>query len=418
MEYIIIEDIIKSGNRIDIDFSISKGLDVYFAKEHHFFVEYDCDVSGVPDSIAVVPLLANLIPFSMIVDAIVWVKEVDMAFYDMIPKLKNAFREMYHRYNFGGTLIAARIICNSYNSKNEVVQCFTGGVDATTSFYRQGDNEITLFNVNGGYRSDICASKVFDADKCAINEFAYLNNAKTVFARSNFRTFICSAELDAKYYRRIGDDWWHGFQHSLAFLGAASVAGYVIRAKEIWIASSYTIGQEAFCASDPRTDNCFACASLHAVHDGYELDRQEKISFLVKKQKENAKEIKLRVCVFNDHNCGKCEKCLRTMAAIAAEGGNWRDFGFTGSQSLYARVDNLLNSNVLSLSGHALPLWKSIVSRMQVNIELIDKDCKDTLNLLKEYPMERSINKARLKYYCSNFVGLAITKIKAIIRRR
>lgn len=418
MEHIIIDKIVNSGKRIDIDFSISKGLEVYFSKECHFFVEYDCDISEVPDSVAVVPLLANLIPFSMIVDVIVWVKEVDMAFYEMLPKLKDAFREMYHGYNFGGTLIAAKIINNSYSCRNEVVQCFTGGVDATTSFYRQGDSRITLFNVNGGYGTDITKSEVFDADKCAINEFAELNNARAVFARSNLRTFIRGAELDAKYYRRTGDDWWHGFQHSLAFLGAASVAGYVIRAKKLWIASSYSIGQEALCASDPRTDRCFACASMRTIHDGYELSRQDKIAFLVKMQKETNKEIKLRVCVFNDHNCGRCEKCLRTMVAIAAEGGDWHDFGFPDSESLYSRVDNLLNLNILSLSGHALPLWKNIVVRLQENMDLLDKDARDTLSLLREYPIEDSIKKERMKYYLSHFFELAAIKIMALIRRK
>lgn len=418
MEHIIIDKISNNGKRIDIDFSVSKGLEAYFSTEHHFFVEYNCDISKVPDSIAVVPLLANLIPFSMIVDAIVWVKEVDKAFYDMLPKLKNAFREMYHRYDFGGTLIAAKMVDNSYSCESGVVQCFTGGVDATTSFYRQSEKNITLFNVNGNYGTEIEESKVYDADKCAIEAFAELNHAKAVFARSNIRTFIRGAELDAKYYRKIGDDWWHGFQHSLAFLGSASVIGFTLRSRELWIASSYTIGQEAFCASDPRTDSCFACASMHTVHDGYELSRQEKIAFLVKKRKEITTDINLRVCVFNDHNCGKCEKCLRTMSAIASEGGDWHNFGFSGSESLYSRVANLLNSNILAFSGHSLPFWKSIIVRLQQNIDLLDQDAKDTLRLLREYPIERSIKKAKLKYYCTHFIGLAVTKIKVLIRRK
>lgn len=106
------------------------------------------------------------------------------------------------------------------------------------------------------------------------------------------------------------------------------------------------------------------------------------------------------------------------MVAIEAEGRDWHDYGFPDSESLYSRVANLLNSNILSLSGYSLPFWKDIVVRLQENADLFDNDARDILSLLEEYPIERSIRKAKMKYYRSHFFELVATKIKAWIRRK
>ena len=61
--------------------------------------------------------------------------------------------------------------------------------------------------------------------------------------------------------------------------------------------------------------DCFSTAGLRLISDGGEGDRNDKIEFLA----DNPIAQKyLHACIRTDHNCGVCEKCLRTLLAIDA----------------------------------------------------------------------------------------------------
>ena len=113
--------------------------------------------------------------------------------------------------------------------------------------------------------------------------------------------------------KRLHNSWWFGFQHSLAFLGVASIVAFYYHVRTVYIGSSYTFGQAVNCVSDPRIDREFAVASCNVVHDAYELSRQEKIRTIVDARKKSELRINLRVCSFKEENCNQCEKCFRTM---------------------------------------------------------------------------------------------------------
>lgn len=94
MESIIITQIRKSTNRIDIDIKLSKGIEKFFLPEKHFFAEYSCDISCVPESVLIVPLLINLILFSWLADCIVWVPSVAIILYFGVILLLGCKRTM------------------------------------------------------------------------------------------------------------------------------------------------------------------------------------------------------------------------------------------------------------------------------------------------------------------------------------
>jgi hypothetical protein len=65
--------------------------------------------------------------------------------------------------------------------------------------------------------------------------------------------------------------------------------------------------------STPLTDPLCSTAVMEIVHDGCEASRTEKVDWLVRHTKVSGD---LRVCWEGptlDRNCGKCEKCVRTM---------------------------------------------------------------------------------------------------------
>ncbi len=410
MEKIIIKDIVRQPKRVDISFTVSDGLEQYFSKKHNFFAEYSCDISDVPDSVIVVPLLLNLIPFSWTVNCTVWVDKVDRDFYESVPKLKSAFEEMFSNANFGGAFIAARLEKNSYITKRECLSLFTGGVDATTTFFRIREKNPILLNTYGWFENDIEPNRVFDADKKAIEKFANDNSVDCCFVRSNFGKLINASVWNKKIGKKMHTSWWFGFQHSMAFLGCAAVAGYHYKVKNLFIASSYTFGQNVICASDPRTDIQVSVAGIVTVHDGYELSRQDKIRYLVETQRNLNRKISLRVCSFQERNCCVCEKCCRTMIALAAEGGRAVDFGFDIPNTLLEVVKNFLNTNILELNSEHMVFWQDIISRMQENLDNVSD--KELYEFLVSYPFKREYKMFRLKYLQKNFWKILKRKLK------
>ena len=63
--------------------------------------------------------------------------------------------------------------------------------------------------------------------------------------------------------------------------------------------------------------DCLSISNLRLISEGGEGDRNDKIVFIA----DNPIAQKyLHACIKNDHNCGRCEKCLRTLLAIDAAG--------------------------------------------------------------------------------------------------
>ena len=360
--------------------------------------------------------VSNLLPFSWLTDTIIWVNEIDQTFYDSIPKLKYAYAEMYPSIHFGGSLIAAKIVNNSYTPQRKALQLFTGGVDATTTLLRILDKKPLLVNTFGWFSDDIDEdNSQFKSDQKAIQQFAATNDLDSVFCRSNFATFILPAPISKLIRKYVRETWFHGFQHSVAFLGCAAVIGYHYKVSTMYIASSYTFGQNTTCASDPRIDSQFSCASLRTIHDGYELSRQQKVQYILSKQRDMSQRFNLRVCSFQNENCCSCEKCLRTMLAIVAEGGDVAQLGFSPSKNLLDSLKDFLAHSIMEIDPLRVPLWEEIIDRMAENKEHISE--LQVYEFLSTFDFPKNKRKYLLKYYTSNFFPIIKRKLLTFFRR-
>lgn len=415
METIWIKNIDVEGSRVTYCLEVSTGLINYFNSECKMFVEFGFDVSNIPKSILAVPILSNIMQFAWLFDCLVWIEEVDKQFYECLPRIKRGFQEMYGDYNFGGSLIAAKVIYNEYVIEKKSALLFTGGVDATTTFLRIKDTHPILIDTFGWCSSAGDDSPVLKADISAINKFAKENHLQTEYIKSNFATFIRPDIVNKFLNNRLHNSWWFGFQHSIAFLGVASVVAVYYHVKTVYIGSSYTFGQAVNCVSDPRIDREFAVASCNVVHDAYELSRQEKIKMIVNTKRNSDIRINLRVCSFKEENCNQCEKCFRTMIGIVAEGGNVNDFGFHVEGSFCEALKSFLKDNVKELDNDHIVFWQDIIARMSENYnELQDKD---TADFLTSFNFKEEKKRCLWRYYRENFFSIVKRKLKGLVAR-
>ena len=418
MDNIILKSIDIEGSIIYYHFEVSEGIRKYFNTDI-LWIDYGKDLSSVPKSILVIPFVGSLVALSWVTDSVFWVEEIDKTFYYSLRNLKIAYQELYPQYILGGRFVSAYLKGNDVDgpqraSDSDALLLFSGGVDANASYLRNIAKKLLLCNIQGWFEDPSSVLSQADADKRDITEFAIANSVQFQFIRSNFANVIDADYYQKKIGRRIGYNWWYGFQHSMAFISIAIPIAFAKGINEIIIASSYFIGSSSLCASYPTTDIEFRFAeSGHTIHDGFELDRQDKIRLLVEHQKMMRRPYPLRVCSFNDHNCCECEKCFRTMLAITAECGDVRDFGFTINGTLKDHFVEVLNKReaLMGFDHEREAYWPAIEFAMRKNHELMDSEQKALVDWFLNYDFKRGKRRALRGYYLRNLFPILKRKL-------
>lgn len=110
---------------------------------------------------------------------------------------------------------------------------------------------------------------------------------------------------------------WNLYFGMLLISTAHLLAGHV---GTVLLPASLGLRDLAPCGSHPLTDPLWSSSSVEIVHDGVETDRAEKIQYIAESEIAMRN---LRVCWENpneEYNCGRCRKCLMTMAGLHAVG--------------------------------------------------------------------------------------------------
>lgn len=344
----IINTVKITNKRIDINYSVIGEWKKFFNSEIPFFVEYSKPIDQVPENIAIIPFIVNILPVAWLFNAQIIVNEIDEEFYNSINEFKQGYKEMYPQLNFLGEIISKRKIANPkiMNSKSAVF--FSGGVDAYQTLISHINENPTLVTLWG---SDITLEDIegWNIVEEHTKNVSTKYNLDYVVIKSSFRNFLNENILSEYTYPRVNDGWWHGFQHGIGLIGHMAPYAFQYNIQNIYIASSFTIEDKGkvTCASDPSIDNKIKFSSSNVFHDGYEYNRQQKIHQLCNYVKSSGQKLQLRVCWESSggSNCCKCEKCCRTILGIIAEKENPRDYGFNYSDKEFSKM--ILNMRTL-----------------------------------------------------------------------
>lgn len=162
--------------------------------------------------------------------------------------------------------------------------------------------------------------------------------------------------------------------------------------------------------SDPRIDSCIQCAGIKTIHDGYELSRQDKVRLIVEHKISTNKNVFLRVCSFNTKNCCECEKCLRSMLALVAEGAqNLENYGFDLDDTLLNKLISFLDNNAMELNSNHIVFWNDIIHKMAENYEKIHY--KEVYEYLKNIDLEKAKKRAIFNHYRRDYKEIIKRKI-------
>lgn len=346
MEFIKLNRIEHLSNGICYVFSTSTGLSKYFSGKD-FIIEYPEDISTVPDSVLAIPFVACILPIIWLTNSKLALSELDEDFYHCIPKIKKGYEEMYPESVFGGEIDVIRVVKNE--RKNDAIQSamlFSGGVDSVYTLLQHMKEKPKLVAIWGSdIRYDnfagwnrMYSTLQLEAKKVDLSVYSI---------RSSFRDYDNEGMLDRIFQKQLKSGWWYGVKHGIALLGHLAPMAYNGSWSQIYIASSnWPEVMPDRCASDPSIDNYVAFAGCHVSHDGFPLNRQEKVHQIVKTCNSLNKKINLHVCWESQsgENCCQCEKCYRTMANLMVEEANPLEFGFQGfsENEIRGKMQNLL----------------------------------------------------------------------------
>lgn len=231
-------------NRIVCNYHVSGEWEQYFTGVRQFEVTYSVDVSDVPESLAVLPLICNVLPVAWIVDATVRVPCIDAEFYARVEDIKNGYKTMYPQMAFHGQLTAEKVI--TAKTKNtggsDTAVFFSGGVDAYTTMLRYYENFPYIMTIWG---ADIKLSDEMGWKKVWSHSLktAASYEIEAVSIKSNFRGILNEDRLSQYVMPRTGDGWWHGFQHGIGIIGHAAPLSHELGLSKVCIASSNQIGR-------------------------------------------------------------------------------------------------------------------------------------------------------------------------------
>lgn len=327
---LVIKDININRCRIDYKYEVSGEWEKYFILDQEFFIEYSTDICSIPQSIAIIPFLANILPVAWVCDAEICIPSCDKAFYDGIGNIKMGYRNMFPQIDFKGKLIVEKIEENHPGNDKGSIAFFSGGVDAFNTLVQHANEHPTLITLWG---ADVRLEdeRSWTAINSHLQKTASEIEVDTITVKSGFRRFINNTTLNVKV-GSTGDDWYHGFQHGIGLISHAAPIAFIKEKGVVYIASSYTAADKGkyTCASDPTIDNYVKFGDTKVVHDGYDFSRQDKIHNITNYVKDTGHQVYLRVCYdsSNPQNCCDCEKCWRTILGIYAEKEDPRKYGF------------------------------------------------------------------------------------------
>ncbi|MNI15089.1 hypothetical protein D3C73_683760 [compost metagenome] len=413
---IICEKMIVKNNRVDYFFNITGNLQKYFRISNHLFLDYNYDITNIPNSILTIPFVSNIIPLIWITDSKLFIDELDKSFYDCLNEIRTAYQKMFPNVRFKGEINVKRVVDNSYMYEHEAAALFSGGLDALTTFIRVKDKKPFLITEYGWHEDEITNSEVWEADKENAVNFAKINGLDNILIQSNYGNFINAKNIDLDFSKKLGDSWWHGLHHGLAIISAAIPIAYKLKINGLYIASSNSPMYQVSCASDPTVDNKIRYASGKVFHDGFELTRQDKVKVVVDHYSSFEEGVGIRVCFKNKENCCNCEKCLRTLLAIVAEGKNPRDYGFNIPDNLSEHVKKFLNHEVKFFTQTFIIIyWRIIQSRMKENYDQIPY--KELLEWFIDYDFMVQRKRMLLKYRVTKFFPILKRKISTRLNR-
>jgi len=373
-------------NEIKYRLRFSGPLRKYFINDA-FCVRYDSgvDLRDLAPSILTIPLVALTAPIAWAVGADVRLNAIDATYLRSLATVKDVYRSLHSNFSFSGDIRAERAVSNEFCG-DRTGMLFTGGVDSLTSYLRHREKKPDLISVWGlpdiyPFEEEFGDRMWSDADR-----FARLDGLEVIRIKTDMISNL-NRDLLAKEF---GLQWFRDAAFGLFLLGLCAPVTAARKIETVIIAAGRTQDCKGVCGSLPSIDNNVAWADVGVIHDGYEISRQQKIQYLC--APENVRYLSaLRVCwewAFKK-NCGNCEKCMRTIAGLAAGGVDPGNCNFDINETTFPHIKNCFRQGKIALGDMQLFMWRDVQKHIPERVDADIYGSREFLTWLKGYDLSK-----------------------------
>jgi hypothetical protein len=238
---------------------------------------------------------------------------------DTIPTIQDIYTSWHADKGFHRVDINIKPRKDTSKHKSQrVASCFTGGVDSFHTLLKHNPEITDLLYIHG---FDIALSETGFREKVdkELQSVAEKMGKNLIYAESNIRELASDTA------------GWGGYTHGSALASAAICFSAAFG--KLYVPSSHSYADLYPRGSHVLLDPLWSTENLLFIHDGAEATRIDKVESILKSDLAMKY---LRVCwrSNDEYNCGKCEKCLRTLMSIDTLGGIDRAFSFPETSNL------------------------------------------------------------------------------------
>lgn len=332
---------------------ISRDLRRYLRKSH-FYLRYEQAIDTTQGVLSI-PGVALLLPLAWLTGSDLHVRCLDRRFAKAAEALQRSYQAMYPKMPFGTKLIVDELVDSPPNPEASAM-LFSGGLDATYTFFANRHLKPRLVQVFGT-EFPVSHTKYLNWVKQESSDFARKHGVEISFVYTNFSFLFDLRAINYVFPRvreRVSGDLWKGMGYSLGFLAMTaplSLGRFNHLIIAAWANKEHADRmRENPDSSSPKIDQQVAWANLRVEHHGC-LHRFEK----ARAMKDWLPGNNLRVCwmasnvneAANSMNCSRCEKCQRSMVALAIGGADPTQCGF--------RIDENTGKAIIARLTHRRP---------------------------------------------------------------
>jgi hypothetical protein len=367
----------------------SRRLSLLLPSEFKIAFDPSVELAEMPPQIALLPFLWNVAPIVWAADQTFEIDALDPRVAESFIAVREELRMMYPSLGWRGEVRASQLVPAPEPPPTSLTAAalFSGGVDSTWTALSHAGPGLLLVSVWG---ADV---RLSDPDTWRLissrnAEFAARHAGAFSVVRSTFKSIN---------YPRLSTltpeipNWWSHIQMTMGTAPLAAPVMYRHGISMMFVPATVTAEFRPNYASLPRLDEKVSLATAHVEHDGFGLLRQQKIERLVAWQRSHSdSQLHLRVCITwvtaNGGNCGRCEKCVRTMVGLLLAGGDPVTFGFPDYRpAILDRVPTLFPSRRFRFMEEEVFMWQDL----QAHVRRRDDLHGPFWSWLREFDFER-----------------------------